>query len=351
MLSKDGVPVVLHDVQIDTVTDVARRFPDRRREDGRTYAIDFTLAELKTLAVHERVDPKTGEPVFPGRFPAGKGAFSIPTLDEELDLIAGLNASTGREVGIYPEIKAPAWHRAGAGRQRGCAGCARPAGVRRQGRSLLCAVLRFRRGEARSARSSATRVAWCSSWAGGAGRGSRTRRRPRGWPPWRSMPTGSGRRAAGGPDVAEGGVPEPTDLVRLAHAAGLEVHPYTVRVDALPAGVTAGDYFRALFEGAGSTGCSPTIRIGRSSTCGPAGGPGPADGPRGGGDGSLPATSSGFTPFLWPPSPMGVGLYSPTRSTSLFAGSGPPCRGTSSRRSTRRRRKSSSGSRRRGPSW
>jgi hypothetical protein len=34
----------------------------------------------------------------------------IATLDEELELVRGLNRSTGRRVGIYPEIKEPAWH-------------------------------------------------------------------------------------------------------------------------------------------------------------------------------------------------------------------------------------------------
>ena len=42
----------------------------------------------------------------------GKGSFQIPTLDEELQLIQGLNRSTGREAGVYPEIKEPARHRA-----------------------------------------------------------------------------------------------------------------------------------------------------------------------------------------------------------------------------------------------
>ena len=111
VLSKDDVPVVLHDIHIDTVTDVARRFPDRKRADGRYYALDFTVAELKQLNASERFDPKTGIAVFPSRFPVGKGSFQIPTLEEELQLIQGLNTSTGREAGVYPEIKEPAWHR------------------------------------------------------------------------------------------------------------------------------------------------------------------------------------------------------------------------------------------------
>jgi glycerophosphoryl diester phosphodiesterase len=111
VLSKDLVPVVLHDVEVDAVTDVARKFADRKRPDGRYYAIDFTLAELKALEVNERVDVRSGRPAIPGRFPLGKGTFRIPTLDEELDLIAGMNASTGRRAGVYLEIKSPSWHR------------------------------------------------------------------------------------------------------------------------------------------------------------------------------------------------------------------------------------------------
>jgi glycerophosphoryl diester phosphodiesterase len=110
-LSKDDVPVVLHDIHIDSVTDVAERFPDRKRGDNRFYAIDFTLAELKSLRVTERFDPKTKQPVFRGRFPLWKSSFYVPTLAEEIELVQGLNTSTGRSVGIYPEIKEPQWHK------------------------------------------------------------------------------------------------------------------------------------------------------------------------------------------------------------------------------------------------
>lgn len=111
VLSKDDCPVVLHDIYLDAVTDVARVFPDRKRADGRYYVVDFTLAELKSLRVTERIQPDTGQALYPHRFPAWKSAFRIPTLSEEIELIQGLNHSTGRAVGIYTELKAPAWHR------------------------------------------------------------------------------------------------------------------------------------------------------------------------------------------------------------------------------------------------
>ena len=58
VLTKDDVPVVLHDIYVDTVTDVAKRFPERKRADGRFYALDFTLAELKQLRVASRAGPR-----------------------------------------------------------------------------------------------------------------------------------------------------------------------------------------------------------------------------------------------------------------------------------------------------
>ncbi|MDB6140762.1 MAG: glycerophosphoryl diester phosphodiesterase, partial [Verrucomicrobiaceae bacterium] len=72
VLSKDDVPIVMHDINLDTVTDVAKHFPDRKRDDGRYYALDFTLAEIKQLEACERFNPKTGKAVYPNRFPLGQ---------------------------------------------------------------------------------------------------------------------------------------------------------------------------------------------------------------------------------------------------------------------------------------
>ena len=80
VLTKDDVPVVLHDIYLDTVTDVAMRCPERKRADGRVYALDLTLVELKQLRVTERFNAKTGAPVFAGRFPAGLAEFRVSTL-------------------------------------------------------------------------------------------------------------------------------------------------------------------------------------------------------------------------------------------------------------------------------
>jgi glycerophosphoryl diester phosphodiesterase len=110
VLTKDDHAIVLHDIHLETVTNVAQVFPRRARSDGRYYAIDFTLAEIKALQAHERIAPPTGAAVYPRRFPVGWSRFEIPTLEEEILLVQGLNKSTGREVGVYVELKAPAWH-------------------------------------------------------------------------------------------------------------------------------------------------------------------------------------------------------------------------------------------------
>jgi glycerophosphoryl diester phosphodiesterase len=90
---------------------VAGRFPGRQRADGLHYVIDFDLAELQQLTLFERRTRGSGTAKYPARFPAGIGVARVATLDEELQLIQGLNQSTGRTVGVYPEIKEPRWHR------------------------------------------------------------------------------------------------------------------------------------------------------------------------------------------------------------------------------------------------
>lgn len=112
VLSKDNQLVVMHDIYLDNITDIARVFPGRAREDGRYYTIDFTLAELKQLRVTEAFT-KTGGNIaakYPGRFPLWQSSFQLSTLEEEIELIQGLNKTLGYDIGIYPEIKKPVFH-------------------------------------------------------------------------------------------------------------------------------------------------------------------------------------------------------------------------------------------------
>ncbi|MFM1919138.1 MAG: hypothetical protein RLZZ303_772 [Candidatus Hydrogenedentota bacterium] len=102
VLTKDGEFVCLHDIHLESTTNVEEVFPDRKRDDGQWYAIDFTLAEIRQLRAEERL---------PNRFPKGKSDFRVPTFAEAIELVQGLNASTGREAGIYPELKSPTFHK------------------------------------------------------------------------------------------------------------------------------------------------------------------------------------------------------------------------------------------------
>ncbi len=60
-------------ITLDRVTDVADRFPDRARKDGRYYAIDFTLDEIKSLKFTEGFDIENGKKSadLSGAFPNG----------------------------------------------------------------------------------------------------------------------------------------------------------------------------------------------------------------------------------------------------------------------------------------
>ena len=114
VMTRDDRLIVLHDITLDRTTDVADRFPGRARADGRYYAIDFDLEEIRQLQATAGVRLVDGErePGFANRFPLERSDFRVPTFEEEIELIQGLNHSTGRDVGIYPEIKQPEFHRA-----------------------------------------------------------------------------------------------------------------------------------------------------------------------------------------------------------------------------------------------
>lgn len=111
-MTKDDRLVVVHDIYLDRISDVASKFPNRARKDGRFYVIDFTLEELRTLKLSEGFDLKKGKrvPVYKDRFPLDKSRFSIHTFEEEIELIQGLNKSMGKDVGLYVETKMPWFH-------------------------------------------------------------------------------------------------------------------------------------------------------------------------------------------------------------------------------------------------
>lgn len=101
---------MLHDLHLDEISDVAERFPGRARADGRHYVVDFELAELGRLRVTERSDAR-GRPAFAERFRSRHTMFRIATFEQEIELVRELNRLTACDVGLYTEIKHPAFHR------------------------------------------------------------------------------------------------------------------------------------------------------------------------------------------------------------------------------------------------
>ena len=111
VITKDDIPVVLHDIHLETVTNVEEMFPARHRDDGRFYARDFTLEELRKLRVHERANSDKKQ-VFKNRYRGKQANFKVATLSEHFELISELNRQFNRSVGVYPEVKSPAFHMA-----------------------------------------------------------------------------------------------------------------------------------------------------------------------------------------------------------------------------------------------
>ncbi|QLB13517.1 glycerophosphoryl diester phosphodiesterase [Bisgaardia hudsonensis] len=111
-MTKDNHLIVIHDHFLDGLTDVAKKYPKRARKDGRYYVADFTLKEIQSLNMTENFKTENGKQVqvYPNRFPMWKSHFKIHTFEDELEFIQGLEKSTGKKVGIYPEIKAPWLH-------------------------------------------------------------------------------------------------------------------------------------------------------------------------------------------------------------------------------------------------
>jgi glycerophosphoryl diester phosphodiesterase len=260
VLSKDDVPIVIHDIYVDTVTDVATRFPRRKRADGRFYVLDFTVAELKQLRVTERLDPKTGKRVFPQRFPEHQSSFQLSTFEEELQLIQGMNRSTGRVAGIYPEIKQPKWHRAhGHDISRVVLAILTRYGYATK--SDACFLQCFELPEVRRLRNDL-------GWRGRLIMLIESKSKGDDGTDHDFLSTAAGVREIAkvadgiGPAIgrlitwpADGGPPTLTDLMRHARAEKLLLHPYTMRRDDLPKNCPSADALHdALFNVVGVAG-------------------------------------------------------------------------------------------------
>lgn len=115
VMTKDGVLVARHENEISETTDVASRpeFAARRTVktiDGEEregwFTEDFTLAELKTLRAVERLpDLRPANTAYDGQ-------FEVPTFAEVIALARAMGEERGRPVGLYPETKHPSYFRA-----------------------------------------------------------------------------------------------------------------------------------------------------------------------------------------------------------------------------------------------
>src|SRR5271168_3184206 len=113
VMTRDGVLIARHENEISGTTDVAQHpdFAARRRTqviDGESFTgwftEDFTLSEIKTLRVRERLaDLRPQNCQFDGR-------FAVPTFDEIMQLVMSANRDLrrNRPIGVYPETKHPA---------------------------------------------------------------------------------------------------------------------------------------------------------------------------------------------------------------------------------------------------
>ena len=238
----DGVLVARHENELSATTDVAAHpgFAARRTtrsidgvEAEGWFSEDFTLAELRTLRARER------QPGLRPHNAAWDGRLGIPTFDEIVELAARAGRRLGRPVGVYPETKHPGHFRAmGLGLEE-------PLVAALDGRDDLPAFVQsfdpesLRRLRALTKRPLVLLVAAALD------------------------PAAVGARAdALGvakdlviPRDAAGRLASPTTLVAEAHAAGLLVHAWTFRAEAvfLPAGTALAEELQA-FAAAGVDG-------------------------------------------------------------------------------------------------
>ncbi len=102
VITSDGVAIALHDTTLDRTTDVEALFGPR---NGGYDAVDFTLAEIRTLTVDHAPATPVNESAIPDFVPTSATPYGVPTLQEVVDLVTGYNAANGTDIGLHPELK------------------------------------------------------------------------------------------------------------------------------------------------------------------------------------------------------------------------------------------------------
>lgn len=246
VMTRDGVLVARHENEIGGTTNVSAlpQFADRKRIkviDGARlngwFTEDFTLAELKTLRARERI-PK----VRPANTEYND-RYDIPTFAEIIKLVADASARTGRSIGIYAEMKHSSYFRGiGLPLEEAVIAQLRGHPYTRQApvylQSFETANLRALRAQLGKSMPNVKLVQLIGNpakrpadWGlAGDTRTYADMMAPLGLREVATYADGIGpERAQVVPRTPSGGLAEPSALVRNAHAAGLLVHPYTLR--------------------------------------------------------------------------------------------------------------------------